>query len=149
MKNNRPVVIEYRKQARMLAEARQSYDDKLGMVFDRILPAYEEGSLVEFGNGGEGNKGLLFARVHEFEELALKKNRFQQAAKQNPYWLVYDVLKFEEREMEAVQDTFKGLAKINDKIEDATRDINNHLEEIENLDAGKTTLRSLLTKGTN
>jgi hypothetical protein len=55
--------------------------------------------------------------------LASKKNNFQQAVKQNPYWLIYDLLKFEEREMEvdifqiqAVQDCFKGLQRIADKI---------------------------------
>jgi len=67
-------------------------------VFDRILPAYEEGSMAEFTNSDESK--YLFAKIHEYEELAAKKNKFQQAAKQNPYWLIYDVLKFEEREME-------------------------------------------------
>jgi hypothetical protein len=48
IKTNKPIVIERRKEARILAEARQNYDDKMGerlsyigMVFDRILPAYE------------------------------------------------------------------------------------------------------------
>ena len=95
IKTNRPLVIERRKEARELAEARQAYDDKMGMVFDRILPAYEEGSMAEFTNGDESK--FLFARVHENEDFATKKNKYQQAAKQNPYWLIYDILKFEER----------------------------------------------------
>jgi hypothetical protein len=69
IKTNRPIVIERRKESRMLAEARQTYDDKIGerfsytgMVFDRILPAYEEGSIAEFTGGDESK--YLFARIH-------------------------------------------------------------------------------------
>lgn len=51
--------------------------------------------------------------------------------------------------MEATQDCFKGLHKITDKIVDCNKDINNNNEEIQNLELGKTTIRSLLTKGTN
>jgi hypothetical protein len=68
IKTNKPVVIERRKEARMLAEARQTYNDKIGerfsyagMVFDRILPTYEEGSMVEFADNDESK--YLFARI--------------------------------------------------------------------------------------
>lgn len=98
VKTSKPKVIEYRKQARTIAEARQNYDDRIGTVFDRILPAYEDGSIIEFTDGDKSY--CLFTRIHEVEELAARKNKFQQATKQNPFWQIYDILKFEEREME-------------------------------------------------
>lgn len=51
--------------------------------------------------------------------------------------------------MQATQDCFKGLQKITDKIQDCVKDVSNNIEEIQNLELGKTTIRSLLTKGTN
>lgn len=55
-------MIEHKKEARTLAEARQRYDEKIGNVFDRILPEYEEGSLMEFTEWDQSQN--IFARIH-------------------------------------------------------------------------------------
>lgn len=61
--------------------------------------------MAEFTGGDESK--YLFAKIHENEDLATKKNKYQQAAKQNPYWLIYDILKFEEREMEVSMNSLR------------------------------------------
>jgi hypothetical protein len=103
--------------AKSLALARQQYDMRLGTsiiysanLFCRILPEYEKNCLSEYVDGNEtlmmyGNSGN--AKMQEHGNIA------KVVTKKNPYWLVYDLIKLEERDGQVRRLRFSGIPRSN------------------------------------
>ena len=85
-------------QSRVLAEARDKFNRLSVSVFENILPRYEMNTLIECC--GVDEEGCIFtsSQLKELDLEGLKK-----VNPLNPYWLLYDLLKFEQREAKVIR----------------------------------------------
>ena len=93
IKATETMMEDLKTQARNLAESRDKFNKVSVDVYDRILPRYEANTIVEFADGSES--GCIF-KVSQFPELDL--SGLKEINNNNPFWLLYDLLKFEQRE---------------------------------------------------
>ena len=85
----------YKEMAKSLAVARQGYDQRLAGLYCRILPEYEKTCLFEYVDGKE--QLMIYANSSN-AKLQEHGNIAKIITKKNPYWLVYDLIKLEERD---------------------------------------------------
>lgn len=80
---------ELKVQSRNMAEARDKYNKLSVSVFENILPRYEMNTLIECC--GVDEQGCIFTSS-QLRDLDLEE--LKKVNPLNPYWLLYDLLKF-------------------------------------------------------
>lgn len=65
----------------------------------------------------------------------------------NPYWLIYDLVKYEDRDGEAFMAAIESRTKLENKKHDIESKIRDNQREIEDVAMGNTTVKSFFSTG--
>ena len=81
-------------------------------MFDRVFPNYEKVFLAEYVNGNE--KNMVYMNSEEVK-LAEQAAIAYDVCRKNPFWILYDLLKHEERDGKAFIESFNAIEAIENK----------------------------------
>ena len=127
---------------REVAAAKRTFNDTLNVCNNIMLPEYEKAVFIEYVN--QQQDYLIFTNNVEVTEKARELKEFSF---NNAFDFLSDLLAFESREVEAMQEavaTREQYENTMKKLQDKRKD---DQEEMSKLVSGKTTLKSIFTKG--
>lgn len=86
--------------AKRLAMSRSTLDYKLSSMFTRIIPEYEKCCLTEYVNYDESKMVYINPKNVKLQEHGPV---IANLCRKNPYWLIYDLVKLEDRDGEVIE----------------------------------------------
>jgi hypothetical protein len=143
LKRHATLIGNYKDMARRMAESRGKFNNLGAILFATALPTYERTCIKELIEGSASK--LLYeqernpAKAHG--DLAVA------ALKHNPYWLIYDIMKLEERDGEAMIAAIKDKDLLEERAKQIEFKIRENETEIHSVATGGKTLKSMITKG--
>ncbi|CAD8189257.1 unnamed protein product [Paramecium octaurelia] len=134
-----------KEQVKLLAAAKKQYTDQFNIMTQTIVPEYEKNILIEYVNHKTEN--LIFTNHNDVNVTAREIK--DQNAQTNNYDYLVDLLRIECREVEAFQETLKQKEFVDNLKASAQQKLRDQNSELVKLQAGKTTLKSMFSKGSN
>jgi hypothetical protein len=111
------------------------------------VKSYEENIMREYLTGGTC---LLYTNNNDnTPQLNDHFAVVEDFTKRNPFWLLYDLIKNEERDGRAFMELLYSIEYYGDKAKDYHEKIESNVKEIGDAASGKKNIKSLIMKGTN
>lgn len=128
-----------------MAKAKKNYNNQFITLTNIILPDYEKICVQEYASGNE--EKLIFSKSND-PKIAEILNVIGNKSSENPYENLVEMLKEEIIEIEAFLETMQIKANYETQKEKA-QERQTELElDLQQILAGKTTMKSLFTRGT-
>ncbi|KAM3137988.1 hypothetical protein pb186bvf_009883 [Paramecium bursaria] len=133
-----------KEQVKVVAASKKAYTDQFNNMTQALVPDYEKNILIEYVN--QRPELLIFTNNND---VGVTARAIKDASNVNNYELILDMIRIECREVDA----FIGAMESREFMEKLKKENYSKLKEYESekakLIAGKTTLKSIFTKGNN
>ncbi|KAL4508554.1 hypothetical protein ABPG72_003858 [Tetrahymena utriculariae] len=128
---------------RTLSQSREKLDAQLAAMNNSIIPEYEKYCILEYALQ---NENLLV--YNRDENLKANFREIEGQNKNNDYELLVNMIRMELKEVESFLEALKNKDMIEEKKQQAQAKLKTEQQEQTKLQAGKTTFKSLFSKGT-
>lgn len=128
--------------ATSMAESKDHLNEKLPGLYT-LLSRYEKNTIAEFADGRQDK--LVYLRETN-EALRGHQELLNSAVRNNPFWLLSDLIKLEQKDCHAFLETMDAIDQINHKRLDCEQQIRAYELEIDELAMGKSTVSSMTTR---
>ncbi|CAD8144880.1 unnamed protein product [Paramecium pentaurelia] len=144
IKKVQPMVQNFKQIAKNIAEAKQSYQIFLIDFIIRVIPQYENNVLLE---NAEQKEKLLFANIIQNEEVKGLIDQYCDLLKDPKLYQLYQEVRKEGKQLKAFLETFSEREKYELQKSNAEQRQKELELELQEVLAGKTTIRTLFNKG--